>query len=163
MRRRARPGERLPQARAISPSGRPSLPWRAGDEQVDALDVLRQIGGEGDRAVPFRPFGRRRIDAGAGDREAAAEGVEVQGLAGDAADAAADEEILIQNGDRAERGFGIDEDLAQDRIEGGLALGLGLLGLLGEVPARRPAACGRAGLKDRWSKEQAAAEARAAA
>ena len=52
-------------------------------------------------------------------------------LAGDAADAAADEEILIQNGDRAEGGFGIGEDLAQDRIEGGLALGLGLLGLLG--------------------------------
>ena len=79
----------------------------AGDEQEDALDVFRQIGREGDRAVPFRPVGRRRIDAGAGDREAAAEGVEVQRLAGDAADAAADEEILIQHGDRAEGGFGI--------------------------------------------------------
>ena len=52
-----------------------------------------------------------------GHGEPAAEGGQAQGLAADAANAAAHQKILIEHGDGAEGGVAVAQDLAQRRID----------------------------------------------
>src|SRR5690606_33842500 len=55
--------------------------------------------------------------------ELLAEGRKRQRLAGDAADAAAYQEVLVEHGHGTERSVGILEDFLQHGVEGGLARG----------------------------------------
>ena len=76
------------------------------------------------RLLPGVAAGGLVVGGDAGDGELALEGGQSRGLAGDAADAAADEEILIEHGDGAEGGVGIVEQLGHDGVDLAVALGL---------------------------------------
>src|SRR3546814_6437358 len=82
----------------------------ARDQQEQPLNVLGKPGRHGGGAGPFGRFFRTGADTCARDGEAAAKRREVERLARQPMDAAADEEILIEHGDRAVGGVGRSEE-----------------------------------------------------